>query len=88
MITDMEKITDKPRAIILRTAGTNCSYETTYALEKAGADVDLIHVNQLMKEKSLLDSYHIFCFTWRVYIRGRYRCRKGFGKPAQTPFAK
>ncbi len=56
----MEKIADKPRAIILRTAGTNCSYETEYALAKAGADVDLIHVNQLMKEKSLLDSYQIF----------------------------
>ncbi len=51
---------DKPRVIILRTAGTNCSYETAYALKKAGADVDLIHVNQLMKEKGLLDSYQIF----------------------------
>jgi len=60
MTIKTEKITDKPRAIILRTAGTNCSYETAYALEKAGADVDLIHVNQLIKEKSLLDSYHIF----------------------------
>jgi phosphoribosylformylglycinamidine synthase I len=60
MTIKTEKITDKPRAIILRTAGTNCSYETAYALEKAGADVDLIHVNQLIKKKSLLDSYHIF----------------------------
>ena len=50
----------KPRAIILRTAGTNCDYETRYALEKAGADVDLVHVNQLVKDKGLLSSYHIF----------------------------
>ena len=51
---------NNPRAIILRTAGTNCDYETGYALEKAGADVDLIHINQLIKDKGLLSSYHIF----------------------------
>ncbi len=45
----------KPKAIILRTAGTNCDYETKYALEKAGAFVDLIHINQVLKEKGLLD---------------------------------
>lgn len=49
----------KPKAIILRTAGTNCDYETKYALEKAGAFVDLIHINQLLKEKNLLSLYQI-----------------------------
>ncbi|MHC4139675.1 MAG: phosphoribosylformylglycinamidine synthase subunit PurQ, partial [Planctomycetota bacterium] len=29
-----EKNNNKPRAVILRTAGTNCAYETQYALEK------------------------------------------------------
>ena len=53
-------LNNKPKAIILRTAGTNCDYETRYALEKAGADVDLVHVNQLVKDKGLLSSYHIF----------------------------
>ncbi len=55
-----EKHNNKPRAVILRTAGTNCAYETQYALEKAGADVDLMHVNQLVIEKDLLSPYHIF----------------------------
>jgi phosphoribosylformylglycinamidine synthase len=50
---------NKPRAIILRAAGTNCDYETKYALEKAGAFVDLIHINQLLKEKGLLGLYQI-----------------------------
>ncbi len=50
----------KPKAIILRTAGTNCDYETGYALEKAGADVDLVHINQLVKDKGILDLYQIF----------------------------
>lgn len=49
----------RPKALILRTAGTNCDYETKYALEKAGAFVDLVHINQLLKEKGLLDIYQI-----------------------------
>ena len=56
----VENNNNKPRAVILRTAGTNCAYETQYALEKAGADVDLMHVNQLVREKGLLNPYHIF----------------------------
>ena len=60
MTIKAETLNNKPRAIILRTAGTNCDYETRYALEKAGADVDLVHVNQLVKDKGLLSSYHIF----------------------------
>lgn len=56
----VEKNNIKPRAVILRTAGTNCAYETQYALEKAGADVNLMHVNQLVREKGLLSPYHIF----------------------------
>lgn len=60
MIKKTEIINNKPRAIIIRTAGTNCSYETAYALEKAGAEADLVHVNQLLKDKRLLDTYHIF----------------------------
>ena len=60
MIIKAETLNNKPKAIILRTAGTNCDYETRYALEKAGADVDLVHVNQLVKDKGLLSSYHIF----------------------------
>lgn len=49
----------KPKAVILRTAGTNCDYETKYAFEKAGASVDLVHVNQLIKQKGLLGLYQI-----------------------------
>ena len=60
MTIKAETLICKPKAIILRTAGTNCDYETRFALEKAGADVDLVHVNQLVKDKGLLNSYHIF----------------------------
>ncbi|MDR1535582.1 MAG: phosphoribosylformylglycinamidine synthase I [Planctomycetota bacterium] len=37
----------KPPALILRTAGTNCDEETRHALELAGAEVKLIHINLL-----------------------------------------
>ena len=45
----------KVRAIVLRTAGTNCDEETVYALKIAGAETELVHINQILrKEKELL----------------------------------
>ncbi len=37
----------KPRALVLRTAGTNCDQETKYAFELAGAAAQLAHINWL-----------------------------------------
>ena len=48
-----------PKVLILRTAGTNCDYETRYAFEKAGAKVDVIHINTLLANKNLLKDYQI-----------------------------
>ena len=36
-----------PRALVLRTAGTNCDMETKHAFELAGASVSLAHINWL-----------------------------------------
>lgn len=47
------------RAIILRTAGTNCDRETAFAFEEAGAEADLVHVNELTRREKNLDSYQI-----------------------------
>ncbi|MDR4509233.1 MAG: phosphoribosylformylglycinamidine synthase I [Candidatus Brocadiaceae bacterium] len=49
----------KPKVLILRTAGTNCDYETHYAFDKAGAKVDIIHINLLLKSKTKLKDYQI-----------------------------
>ena len=49
----------KAKAIVLRTAGTNCDYETAHAFKLAGADVDLVHINQLIRKEKALSSYHI-----------------------------
>ncbi|OOP56461.1 MAG: phosphoribosylformylglycinamidine synthase I [Candidatus Brocadia carolinensis] len=48
-----------PKVLILRTAGTNCDYETRYAFEKAGAKVDVVHMNTLLANKKLLGDYQI-----------------------------
>lgn len=50
----------KPKALVLRTAGTNCDRETAYAFAVAGAESTLMHMNHL-KAKDSLSSYHILC---------------------------
>ncbi len=42
------------KAIVLRAPGTNCDYETGFALQTAGFQVKDIHINELIKEKKLL----------------------------------
>lgn len=50
----------KPKALIVRTAGTNCDKESEFAFSSAGADADLLHINYV-KEKSSLVDYQIVC---------------------------
>ncbi len=48
------KADDKPRALVLRTAGTNCDGETVRALGMAGARVELLHLKRLIEDPSPL----------------------------------
>ena len=48
-----------PKVLVLRTAGTNCDYETEYAFQIAGAETALVHINQLITGCANLDEYHI-----------------------------
>ncbi len=47
------------RAVVLRTAGTNCDGETVQALEAAGAQVERLHVRRLIEEPGRLDAFQI-----------------------------
>lgn len=47
------------KVLVLRTAGTNCDQETCHAFEMAGATTEKLHVNQLIKNPSLIDNYQI-----------------------------
>ena len=49
----------KPKAIIIRTAGTNCDWETQRAFELAGASAERIHINQLINGKVKLSEYEL-----------------------------
>ena len=49
----------KVKALILRTAGTNCDTETAFALREAGAEVSSVHINAVIKERSLLCRHQI-----------------------------
>ncbi|MCP4450341.1 MAG: phosphoribosylformylglycinamidine synthase I [Planctomycetes bacterium] len=51
-----------PKAVVLRAAGINCDNETRHALALAGADVERIHINQLIQSPSLLDPVQILVF--------------------------
>jgi len=49
----------KVRALVLRTAGTNCDWETVKALELAGAEASRVHINRVLEDHDSLDRHRI-----------------------------
>ena len=47
----------KPKVIIPKGLGTNSHEELGYVFRLAGADVDYVHWNELIKNPSMLDNY-------------------------------
>jgi phosphoribosylformylglycinamidine synthase len=47
------------RALVLRTAGTNCDLETQFAWEKAGARAERVHINRLIENPRRLADYQV-----------------------------
>ena len=60
------------RALILRTAGTNCDGETVRALELAGARADLVYLGRAAAEPGMLDDYRVLVlpggFSYGDYV--------------------
>ena len=52
----------QPKVLILTGYGINCDEETRFAWEYAGAKGDIVHVNDLIANPSMLSSYQIFTF--------------------------
>jgi phosphoribosylformylglycinamidine synthase len=50
---------NQPRALILRAAGTNCERETAWTLQQAGADTEILHVNELLADPDRLLLFHL-----------------------------
>lgn len=49
--------------MVLRSAGTNCDKETAFAFFKAGAAVELEHINQLKAKEKRIADYHILALA-------------------------
>ncbi len=49
----------KPKALVLRAAGTNCNDETARAFELAGAVSEQAHINELIGGRKKLGDYHM-----------------------------
>jgi phosphoribosylformylglycinamidine synthase len=47
------------RALVLRTAGTNCDAETQFAWEQAGAEAQRVHINRFIENPDALARYHV-----------------------------
>jgi len=47
----------KPKALVLRAAGTNCDRETEFALAQAGFTAERVHVFRLMEDPGALKDY-------------------------------
>jgi phosphoribosylformylglycinamidine synthase subunit PurQ / glutaminase len=47
------------KAVIIRTAGTNCDQETAHALRLAGAQVEVLHINQFITRQRHLNDFQI-----------------------------
>lgn len=47
------------KTLIIRAPGTNCDTETAFAFEQAGAEVSLVHINQIIRGEQRLSDYQI-----------------------------
>jgi len=56
------------RGLVLTGFGINCDYETAHALELAGFEADLVHLNDLAADREKMDQYHLLVvpggFSW------------------------
>jgi phosphoribosylformylglycinamidine synthase len=47
----------RPKALVLRAAGTNCDRETQYALRQAGFEAERIHVLRVVENPAMLERF-------------------------------
>jgi phosphoribosylformylglycinamidine synthase len=47
------------KTIVLRTAGSNCDYETVHAFQHVGSEVSLVHINQVVAGKTWFSDFQI-----------------------------
>ena len=60
------------KVCVLRVGGTNCDAETKRAFEELGIQAEILHINELVKRRNLLE-YHVLVFpggfSYGDYVR-------------------
>lgn len=51
-----------PKALIIRTSGTNCDLETSEALRRYGAECEKKHINEILVDKEQIFNYGLIVF--------------------------
>jgi len=75
------------RALVLRTAGTNCDRETVEALGRAGAEVELVHLRRLVAEPQRLDAAELVVFPGGFSYGDDIAAGRVFGYEVRTRLA-
>ena len=52
-------MSDTPKALVIRTAGTNCDAEMVRAFQLAGAAPDLVHLDRLIADPARIDRFDL-----------------------------
>src|SRR3989344_3661161 len=52
----------KPKVLVLAGYGINCDDETKFAFDKAGAEAELVHINDLIDGRKRLDGFQVLAF--------------------------
>ena len=50
------------KVLVLSGYGLNCEEETKFAFDSVGGEADIIHINDLISEPSMLHGYDILAF--------------------------
>ena len=49
----------QPRVLVMTGYGINCDEETAFAFRKAGALADIVHINDLIADRTMIDRYQV-----------------------------
>lgn len=75
------------RALVLRTAGTNCDRETVEALRRARAEVELVHLRKLAAEPQRLEAAELVVFPGGFSYGDDIAAGRVFGYEVRTRLA-
>ena len=56
-------VSDKPRALVITGFGVNCEAETARSLRDAGAEVSLVHLNDILDGRDRISEYYLLAFV-------------------------